>query len=164
MPAGRFRLQLRQRSTRRSPFVSLFSLFSLPLCTSRFLVLSTSFHFLTAPAMAPARVLISGSGIAGPIVAMQLARAGVRPTIVERASSLRTAGQTLDINGFARELIRKLGTEEAIRAACTGEKGTHIVDTAHRIRASLPVGFGPTNEYEIVRHRLCKVSRALVRA
>lgn len=110
-----------------------------------------------AAAAAPRRVLIAGAGIAGPVVAYWLGRAGIRSTLIERAPDLRTSGQTLDINGVARQVVERMGLTSAIKAACTGEKGTLIVDENDRTRATLPVGFGPTNEYEIVRHLLSEV-------
>ncbi|GAA5981768.1 hypothetical protein JCM10908_004602 [Rhodotorula pacifica] len=103
------------------------------------------------------RVLISGAGIAGPVAAYWLGRAGVQTVLVERASSLRNSGQTLDVNGIARQVVERMGLTDAVRAACTGEKGTLFVDGDDRVRASLPAGFGPTNEYEIVRHALSQV-------
>lgn len=50
-----------------------------------------------------------------------------------------------------------MGVEPAIRAACTGEEGTVFVESNDKVVASFPVGMGPTNEFEIVRHRLAKV-------
>jgi 2-polyprenyl-6-methoxyphenol hydroxylase-like FAD-dependent oxidoreductase len=103
------------------------------------------------------RVLISGAGIAGPVVAYWLGRAGIRSTLVERAPSLRTRGQTLDIHGVARDVIVKMGLDSAIRNAGTHEAGTHFVDHSDRVCASFPVGKGMTNEIEVIRHRLATI-------
>jgi len=51
--------------------------------------------------MAPATVLISGFGIAGPALAYWLARRGHRPVLVERTDGLRTGGHAVDIRGTA---------------------------------------------------------------
>jgi 2-polyprenyl-6-methoxyphenol hydroxylase-like FAD-dependent oxidoreductase len=103
------------------------------------------------------QVLISGAGIAGPVVAYWLGRAGIRSTLVERAPSLRTRGQTLDIHGVARDVIVKMGLDSAIRNAGTHEAGTHFVDHSDRVCASFPVGKGMTNEIEVIRHRLATI-------
>ncbi|GFZ44416.1 LOW QUALITY PROTEIN: hypothetical protein JCM24511_02138 [Saitozyma sp. JCM 24511] len=95
-------------------------------------------------ASAPRRVLISGAGIAGPVVAYWLGLSGIRSTLVERAPSLRTS----DIHGVARDVIAKMGLVSVIRNAGTHEAGTHFVDHSNRICASFPVGQGMTNEIE----------------
>lgn len=53
----------------------------------------------------PKNILISGAGIAGPVLAFWLVRYGAKVTIVERAPQLRTAGQTIDIRGAGLEVI-----------------------------------------------------------
>ncbi|GAA5917359.1 hypothetical protein JCM8208_007402 [Rhodotorula glutinis] len=109
----------------------------------------------------PPRVLISGAGIAGPVCAHWLARAGLRPTVVERAPSLRANGQNLDLNGpAARAVVKRMGpaVEQAILAARTCEAGTRTVDDSGRVRASFPVqGGGFTSEIEIMRDKLVQV-------
>ncbi|CAF1227936.1 unnamed protein product, partial [Adineta steineri] len=54
--------------------------------------------------MSKSNVLIAGAGIAGPILAFWLSRAGMRSVVVERAPELRTAGQTIDIRGVGFEV------------------------------------------------------------
>lgn len=44
-------------------------------------------------------VLVSGSGVAGPALALRLARHGLRPTVVEIAPALRPGGQAVDFRG-----------------------------------------------------------------
>lgn len=41
-------------------------------------------------------VLISGASIAGPTLAFWLARYGLRPVVIERASELRLGGQNIE--------------------------------------------------------------------
>lgn len=88
-------------------------------------------------------VLISGAGIAGPTLAFWLARAGISTTIVERAPSIPTAGQQIDIRGAALEVVKRMGLEEAVRAAATDEQGLAFVDSKGTMRA----GFGVDKEH-----------------
>ena len=100
------------------------------------------------------RVLISGAGIAGPALAILLNENGFKTTIVERASSLRTAGQQIDVTGPGLELIRYMGVDEAIRARTVGDEGIHFVDGNDKRIASFPVSSSTTSlvrEIEIMR-------------
>ncbi|EFV12775.1 FAD-dependent monooxygenase [Segniliparus rugosus] len=74
------------------------------------------------------QVLICGAGIAGPAFALQLAKNGVRPTIVERAEAVRSGGQAIDIRGSAVTVIERMGIEPAVRAANTGIKEMSLFD------------------------------------
>ena len=65
--------------------------------------------------MAPATVLISGLGIAGPALAYWLARRGHRPILVERTDGLRTGGHAVDIRGTALEVVERMGLDAEIR-------------------------------------------------
>src|SRR2546430_12382415 len=47
-------------------------------------------------------VLISGASIAGPSLAYWLNRFGFRPTVVEKASTVRPGGYPIDLRGIAR--------------------------------------------------------------
>jgi len=51
------------------------------------------------------RVLISGTGIAGPTLDFWLSRYGLEPTIVERAPRLRTGGYIIDFWGWGSTLL-----------------------------------------------------------
>ncbi len=106
-------------------------------------------------------ILISGASIAGPALAFELARHGVRPVVVERARSLRLGGQNIDVQGAARKVVRRMGIEDDIRAATTGEKGLRFVDEHDVTRAELPAGSsdsdGFTKELEILRGDLAKI-------
>ena len=68
-------------------------------------------------------ILISGASIAGPTAAYWLARAGHRVTVVERADSLRTAGQNVDVRGSGRDVLRRMGLEDTVAGHTTGEAG-----------------------------------------
>ena len=67
-------------------------------------------------------VLIAGASIAGPALAHCLAHHGAEVTVVERAPALRPGGQAVDARGAAREVIRRMGLDEAVRAA-RGHRG-----------------------------------------
>lgn len=116
-------------------------------------------------------ILVNGAGIAGLTVAHLLAKAGARVTVVERSPVLRTAGQGIDVTGFGREVLRKLGIEDIVKANTTREDGTRIVDTSNRTAAHFPIEpnkggqtFSPTNELEISRGKLVDVLYTLTKA
>ncbi|SDP10159.1 2-polyprenyl-6-methoxyphenol hydroxylase [Klenkia soli] len=103
-------------------------------------------------------VLVSGASIAGPTTASWLARAGFDVTVVERFDALRDDGQNIDVRGAAREVIRRMGLEEAALAAGTGEQGTVFLGAGGREVARFPASTddtsGATAEMEILRGRL----------
>lgn len=106
--------------------------------------------------------LISGAGIAGPALAHQLNARGWRTTVLERYPQRRDEGQNVDIRGAAREVIRRFGIDEAVRAAHTTEIGTRFVRADGSVAASFPVGpggesSGPTAELEILRGELSRI-------
>lgn len=106
-------------------------------------------------------VLISGAGIAGPILAFWLSRAGIKCTVVERAPELRTAGQQIDVRGAALEVVRRMGLEETVRSHTTDERGLAFVDAKGTMWAKFPVdskaGQSFTSDIEILRGELAKV-------
>lgn len=104
-------------------------------------------------------VLISGASIAGPVLAYWLAQYGFQVTVVERAPSIRVGGQNIDVNGPARRVVQKMGIEQAIRDANTGEVGTQWVDKANQVKAAFPkAAFSSlTQELEILRGDLVAI-------
>lgn len=86
------------------------------------------------------RVLISGASIAGPALAYWLHRYGYQTTIIERAPELRTGGQNVDVRGAGREVSRRMGIEDDIRAATTGEVGTRFIGRSGSVIAEFPAG------------------------
>lgn len=60
------------------------------------------------------RILISGSGIAGPTLAYWLCRYGFTPTIVERAPALRTGGYVIDFWGAGYDVAERMHLLPAI--------------------------------------------------
>jgi 2-polyprenyl-6-methoxyphenol hydroxylase-like FAD-dependent oxidoreductase len=106
--------------------------------------------------------VISGAGIAGPALAHQLGARGWRTTVIERFPERRDEGQNIDVRGAAREVARRMGIEEDIRAANTGEIGMRFVDGDGVPAAQFPVSGageidGPTAELEILRGELSRI-------
>lgn len=107
------------------------------------------------------KVLISGVGVAGPALAFWLAKAGAHITVVEKASSLLSNGQNIDVTGSAIAIIKKMGLMDELRRLNTREKGTRFVDRTGRTVAANPITPGQTSsissEFEILRGDLAKM-------
>ena len=106
-------------------------------------------------------ILISGSSIAGPALAYWLNAHGWQTTVVERFDELRDDGQNIDVRGAGREVARRMGIEDAIRAASTGETGTEFVNAdgspVARFAAGESDSGGATAELEILRGQLSRI-------
>lgn len=61
------------------------------------------------------RVLISGAGIAGPSLAFWLSKTGQKVTIVEKASSLLSIGQNVDVHGSTILILKKMGLLDEVK-------------------------------------------------
>lgn len=111
--------------------------------------------------MSGTRVLVTGASIAGPALAHWLHRRGAEVTVVERAPELRPGGQAVDARGVAKEVIRRMGLDEAVRAARTETAGAHTVDVDGNVletyRADDDGGDGFIAEIEILRGDLSRV-------
>jgi 2-polyprenyl-6-methoxyphenol hydroxylase-like FAD-dependent oxidoreductase len=107
------------------------------------------------------RVLVAGASIAGPALAHWLRRRGAEVTVVERAPELRPGGQAVDARGVAKEVIRRMGLDAAVRAACTDTAGAHYVDVDGNVletfRADDDGGDGFIADIEILRGDLSQV-------
>jgi 2-polyprenyl-6-methoxyphenol hydroxylase-like FAD-dependent oxidoreductase len=105
--------------------------------------------------------LVSGASIAGPALAHWLHRRGAEVTVVERAPELRPGGQAVDARGVAREVIRRMGLDAAVRAARTDTAGAYTVDVDGNVletyRADDDGGDGYISEIEILRGDLSRV-------
>ncbi|MFI0938584.1 FAD-dependent monooxygenase [Streptomyces sp. NPDC021020] len=106
-------------------------------------------------------VLVAGASIAGPALAHWLRRWGAEVTVVERAPELRPGGQAVDARGVAREVIRRMGLDATVRAACTDTAGAHTVDADGRVletfRADDDGGDGFVADIEILRGDLSRL-------
>lgn len=107
------------------------------------------------------RVLVSGGGIAGNAVALQLLRAGIRPTVIERAATPRPGGQAVDLRGPSRIVAERMGLMPGIRRYQLDERGMVYVDSTGREAARMPAelfdGKGAVAEIEITRGDLNQV-------
>jgi 2-polyprenyl-6-methoxyphenol hydroxylase-like FAD-dependent oxidoreductase len=106
-------------------------------------------------------ILISGAGIAGPAAAYWLRAAGYRPTIVERAPSLRPGGQAVDLRGAGRTVMERMGLLDRVRDLALDQKGFALIDARGRALARMPAdafgGEGIVSEIEILRGDLSRV-------
>ncbi len=112
--------------------------------------------------MSKLRVLISGASVAGPALAYWLVRAGCRVTVVERAPSLRTAGQGLDVRDTARDIIKRMGIFDRIRDKSSHEEGLEVVDSNNRCFSRFAAdksgkGDSITSDVEILRGELAGI-------
>ena len=111
--------------------------------------------------MSGIRVLIQGASIAGPALAHWLRRQGAEVTVVEQSSGLRPGGQAVDARGVAKEVIRRMGLESAVRAACTDTAGAYRVDADGDVlethQADDHGGDGYVAEIEILRGDLAEI-------
>src|ERR1700759_3544996 len=106
--------------------------------------------------------VIAGAGIAGPALAHQLGARGWRTTVLERFPQRRDEGQNVDVRGVAREVVRRMGLSDDIRAANTTEVGMRFVRADGSAAASFPMDAsrgsgGPTAELEILRGELARI-------
>lgn len=85
-------------------------------------------------------VLISGAGVAGPTLAYWLARAGFRPTVVERAAGLRSSGSPVDVRGPAGHVADRMGITAKLRDAGTAVTSLKFVDDAGRRTGRVAMG------------------------
>ncbi|MEV0299296.1 FAD-dependent monooxygenase [Nocardia sp. NPDC050710] len=107
------------------------------------------------------RILVSGGGIGGNAVALQLLRAGIRATVVERAEAPRPGGQAVDLRGPSRDVADRMGLMPGIRKHQLDERGMKYVDAAGREILRMPAelfeGKGAVAEIEITRGDLNQV-------
>jgi 2-polyprenyl-6-methoxyphenol hydroxylase-like FAD-dependent oxidoreductase len=102
-------------------------------------------------------VLISGAGVAGPTLAYWLARAGFRPTVVERADGQRSSGNPVDVRGPALPVVERMGVVEALRANATQATALRFVDREGHLGRRMTMGADRENEVEIPRADLARV-------
>lgn len=114
--------------------------------------------------MSSPNILISGSGIAGSVFTFWLLRAypNANITIVERDTSLRLTGASVDIRSSAVDIIKWMGVEQEIRDSTTKEEGLQFVQADGKPVATLRATGRTdiqsiTSEFEIFRGVLAKI-------
>ncbi|THC49701.1 FAD-dependent monooxygenase [Streptomyces sp. A1499] len=102
-------------------------------------------------------VLISGASIAGPALALWLARYGARVTVVEKAPALREGGFAVDFRGEAhRTVLRRMGIWDEVHRRQTRMGRQVIVEADGRERVELPA-FLMSGDVEIFRGDLSAI-------
>jgi 2-polyprenyl-6-methoxyphenol hydroxylase-like FAD-dependent oxidoreductase len=105
-------------------------------------------------------VLISGASVAGPTLAFWLREHGFRPTVVERAPSLREGGYKIDIRGAALDVIDRMGLLEDVRRHSTDMQVARFVDVNGRHMATMSAqlfGGREGDDVEIMRGDLAEI-------
>lgn len=107
-------------------------------------------------------VLISGGGIAGPVLAYWLRRHGFSPTVVERAPGPRSGGQAVDVRGVALDVVERMGLLAAARDARTRMRGMSVLDADGReiersTEATLSSGRLDSDDIELLRDDLVRL-------
>src|SRR5215475_4561049 len=106
-------------------------------------------------------VLISGAGIGGPALAFWLRRYGLAPTVVEIAPAPRPGGHAVDLRGAGREVVKRMGLLDTVRAERVDERGFAYVDPRGQWNARMPAdlfdGEGMVAEVEIMRGNLTRI-------
>ncbi|MDZ7884214.1 MAG: FAD-dependent monooxygenase [Mycobacterium sp.] len=105
------------------------------------------------------KILVCGSGVAGPTCAYWLHKYGYSTVIVEKAGTLRDGGQNVDIKGAGQQVIDMMALSERIEAHNTQERGQKYLDAAGNVIAVLPKGaLGTlTSDFEILRGDFAQV-------
>ncbi|KUM78420.1 FAD-dependent monooxygenase [Streptomyces curacoi] len=107
-------------------------------------------------------VLISGGGIAGPVLAYWLHRHGFETTVVERAPEPRPGGQAVDIRGVALDVVERMGLLEQARRVRTRMRGMSVLDAdGHEIDRSTESTFSSgrldSDDIELLREDLVRM-------
>ncbi|MGW8761325.1 FAD-dependent monooxygenase [Streptomyces sp. NPDC055815] len=107
-------------------------------------------------------VLISGGGIAGPVLAHGLRRHGFAPTVVERAPGRRPGGQAVDIRGVALDVVERMGLLDRLSRERTRMRGMSILDAdGHEVDRSTEATFSSgrldSDDIEVLREDLVRL-------
>ncbi|MPZ83548.1 MAG: FAD-dependent oxidoreductase [Actinophytocola sp.] len=102
-------------------------------------------------------VLISGASIAGPALALWLARYGCTVTVVEKAATPRPGGQAVDFKGAThRTVLERMGILDEVRRRQTGGHDQTVIDADEKPLAVIPGEF-TGGELEIRRGDLAEL-------
>lgn len=106
------------------------------------------------------KILVVGSGIAGPSVCYWLKRFGFSPTLIEKQPDIRTGGQALDVRGVATHIAREMGIYDQISNQRTRiECGRHVDVEGNILQEEHgeTFGFRQDDDVEIVRGDLVRI-------
>ncbi|MEU7059618.1 FAD-dependent monooxygenase [Streptomyces sp. NPDC046197] len=102
-------------------------------------------------------VLISGASVAGPALALNLARYGARVTVVEKAPALRGGGFAVDFRGHVhRTVLTSMGIWDEVHARQTHMGAQSVVDADGAPRVDLPAEM-MSGDVEIFRGELAQI-------
>ncbi|MFH8611890.1 FAD-dependent monooxygenase [Streptomyces sp. NPDC018029] len=102
-------------------------------------------------------VLISGASVAGPALALWLARYGARVTVLEKAPALREGGFAVDFRGDVhRTVLRRMGIWDEVHRRQTHMGRQTVVEADDTERVALPAFF-MSGDVEIFRGDLSKI-------
>jgi 2-polyprenyl-6-methoxyphenol hydroxylase-like FAD-dependent oxidoreductase len=102
-------------------------------------------------------ILVSGASVAGPALALWLARYGATVTVVEKAPALRTGGQAVDFKGAThRTVLERMGILDEVRRRQTGGHDQTVIDAQGRPLTVIPGEF-TGGEIEIRRGDLAEL-------
>ncbi|KAI9836007.1 MAG: hypothetical protein M1837_003541 [Sclerophora amabilis] len=105
--------------------------------------------------MSMPRVIVSGAGIAGTVLAYWLGKKGFQVVVLERSAAENQSGQIIDVEGPAQEIVKRMGVMDEIQSKTTHEAGIRFVDESGREVATFPAGkTGISNDIEIMRPAL----------
>ena len=85
------------------------------------------------------RILISGGGIAGLTLAIELKRAGLQPLVIEREPGPRAEGYMMDFFGSGWDVAERMGLVEALRAVRYPIDELEFVDASGKAYVRMPI-------------------------
>ena len=106
--------------------------------------------------MSDKTVLISGAGIAGPTLGFWLKAAGIQPTLIERAPTLRTGGYVIDFWGLGYDIAERMDLLADINRVGYHMREMRIVDD----RGKRAAGFGTSVFLELTGGRYVTLGRS----
>lgn len=104
------------------------------------------------------RILICGAGVAGSVLAYWLAKHDFQVVVVERSKSEQKAGQGIEIELPALDVVKAMGIFDKLKEKKTAEKGFNLIDPAGHSYGILEAGgVSPTGALELMRGDLTEV-------
>ncbi|TDW24290.1 FAD-dependent monooxygenase [Kribbella kalugense] len=89
-------------------------------------------------AVAPKKVLVSGAGVAGEVLAFWLKQHGFSVLVVECATTHRTGGYDVDFRGPALEILDRMGLIDEVRHRQTPRRETLVLDPEGEPELTVP--------------------------